>query len=204
MKTQNDRRCLKTPELKMPQSWSPDGRYIVYAVNDPKTKLDLWVLPLFGDRKPFPFARTEFNEIQGQISPNGRWMAYASDESGAPEVYVRSFGEREPGKWRISVNGGSEPMWRRDGTELFYLAADRKLMAVSIDGEAAFKAGPPVVLFETRQTPVSGGAFETRNTYVVSSDGQQFLIDTPTDSKRASPVTVVLNWQSALGARERR
>jgi eukaryotic-like serine/threonine-protein kinase len=182
---------LKTPELKMPTSWSPDGRYIVYLV-----KGDLWVLPLFGDRKPFPFLQTEFAELHGQISPNGRWMAYTSDESGVPEVYVQSFPKRGQGKWRISVNGGAQPQWRRDGRELFYLAADRKLMVVSIEGQAAFAPSTPMMLF---QTHVAADALVgVRNSYVVSSDGQRFLVDTLTDSTMPSPVTVVLNWTSAL------
>jgi hypothetical protein len=95
---------------------------IVYLMVDPKSQGDLWVLLLFGDRKPFPFLQTEFVELQGQISPDGRWMAYTSDESGAPEVYVQSFPERGHGKWRISVNGGAQPQWRPDGKEVFYLA----------------------------------------------------------------------------------
>jgi serine/threonine protein kinase/WD40 repeat protein len=189
---------LKTPELKLPQSWSPDGRYIVYGVIDPKTKADLWLFPLFADRKPFLFLQTQFNELQGQISPNGRWIAYASDESGAPEVYIRSFAERGQGKWRISAGGGAQPQWRRDGKELFYLAADRKLMAVRINGESPFVAGTPTVLF---QTQVNVGAFGARNSYVASSDGQRFLVDTLTDSKAASPVTLVFNWPSVLAKR---
>jgi serine/threonine protein kinase len=190
---------LKTPELKMPQSWSPDGRYIVYTVIAAKTRTDVWVFPLFGDRKPFPFLQTEFNEGGGQISPNGRWMAYTSDESGVNEVYVQSFAERGRGKWRVSVGGGAQAQWRRDGKELFYLAADRKLMAVSIGGGSTFEADMPTILFQTRGRP--DALVGVRNSYVVSSNGERFLVETRNDSNAATPVTVVLNWTAALPKR---
>jgi Tol biopolymer transport system component len=126
-------------------------------VHDQTNHDDLWVLPLFGERKPFAFLKTEFNETHGHISPNGRWMAYTSDESGAPEVYVRSFDERSRGKWKISTNGGAQPQWRRDGKELFYLAADGHMMAVSIDRESPFESTSP------RSKPL-GGNFSVTGT----------------------------------------
>ena len=117
-----DERLLQSATHQVPSSWSLDGRYIVYENADPKTQTDLWILPLFGGRKPLPFLITEFSEAQGQLSPNGRWMAYTSNESGKNEIYVQPFPPSSPGpKWTISPRGGRQPHWRRDGKELFYL-----------------------------------------------------------------------------------
>ena len=121
---------LDAPPIMFPSDWSSDGRFLTYFRADPQTKLDLWVVPLSGDRKPMPVLHSEFNESQGQFSPNGRWIAYVSDESGMPQVYVQSF-PTLTGHWQVSPDGGTQPRWRRDGKELFYLAPDRKLMAVS-------------------------------------------------------------------------
>src|SRR5260370_27216602 len=135
---------------KSSQDWSADGRFLLYHVIDPKTKFDLWLLPLFGDQKPFPFLQTEFNERDGRFSPDGRWIAYASDESSTWQVYVHSF-PASGGKWLVSTNGGYFPAWRRDGKELFYVSADKKMMAVEVKGEGAtFERGVPKVLFDMR------------------------------------------------------
>ncbi|MFN2480058.1 MAG: protein kinase, partial [Pyrinomonadaceae bacterium] len=131
---------FKSSEEKVPDDWSSDGQLILYQTLNPKTKWDLWVLPMSGDRQPAPFLRTEFNEVQAQFSRDGKWVAYTSDVSGAPEVYVQTF-PASGGRWRVSTGGGSQPRWRRDGRELFYIAPDRKLMAVSIKPGAAFEAG---------------------------------------------------------------
>ena len=121
---------LRTPHMKIGGNWTDDNRYIVYTGSDPRTKLDLWTLTV-ADRTPIPFLRTPFNEMHGQVSPDGRWLAYASDESGTWEVYVQTF--PVPGAKRtISVGGGAEPQWRRDGRELYYLAPDGTLMAVPV------------------------------------------------------------------------
>ena len=132
-----DELLLKSTSNNQPTDWSSDGQFIVYARMDPTTQWDLWLLPMSGgqDRKPVPLLQTEFNEHLGRVSPDGRWIAYVSDESGSNEVYVRPF--RGPGpKRRISANGGSEPKWRGDGKELFYLAADGSVIAVGV------RAGP--------------------------------------------------------------
>ncbi len=147
------------------------------------------MLPMSGDRKPMPVVRTDSNEMGGQVSPDGRWIAYASDELGQWEVYVAAF-PGPGGKWQVS-SGGSQPRWRRDGKELFYLAADRKLMAVEIKAGGDFGAGPAVPLFETRARYTGDMAYD------VSPDGQRFLVSVPT-TQTASPITVVLNWQSGL------
>ena len=109
---------VSTPNDKTVNQWSRDGQFIVYSELDPKTKWDLWVLPI-GDRKPIRFLNSDFNELQGQMSPDGHWMAYVSDESGQREVYVRPF-PASGGIWRISTAGGEEPRWRGDGKELFF------------------------------------------------------------------------------------
>jgi Tol biopolymer transport system component len=109
---------LKSAEPKAPHDWSPDGKFILYGLLSSKGATDLWLLPLFGDQKPTPFIQTEFNESQGRFSPDGRWVAYISNESGPFQIYVQSF-PSSGGKWQVSTNGGAQPQWRRDGKELF-------------------------------------------------------------------------------------
>ncbi len=177
--------------VKYPLSWSPDGRFILYSSAGSQTGIDLFVLPLTGDRKPFPFLQTQFNEGQGQFSPDGRWVAYASDEAGKFEIYVAPF-PGPGGKWQISTAGGSFPRWRRDGTEIFYLAPDTTLMAAGVNGKGStFQVGAVMPLFKTR---VTGPRYE----YGVSADGQRFLINTPPGQAASTPITVVLNWTAGL------
>jgi Tol biopolymer transport system component len=181
---------LGSDTSKYVTDWSPDGRFIAYEKQDPRTGLDLWLLPLFGDRKPIPFLQTEFNEGQGQFSPDGRWMAYVSDESGRREVYVQTF-PASGGKWQISDSGGTYPRWRRDGKELFYIASDLKLMAVAVQTDSTLLAGRPQALFEPR-------FFQAMIPYTVSADSQRFLVNTPIEEDNSSSMTVVLNWMAAL------
>ena len=184
-----DQVLLQSSNRLNPTDWSRDGRLIVYAELDPKTQEDLWILPLDGDRKPFPFLRTEFNEIQGRLSPDSQWVAYTSDESGAPEVYVQGFTGREASgpKVRVSVSGGSEPKWRRDGRELFYIGRDRKLIAVEVKAAAAtFDVGATRTLFEVSQD------------YTFTADGQRFLVSTAVGDSSSAAITLVVNWTSAL------
>jgi Tol biopolymer transport system component len=190
----NEEALLKSFVPKLPTDWSLDDRFIVYGVIDPKTRWDLWVLPLTGDRQPFPFLRTDFDERQGSFSPNGRWLAYMSNESGRNEVYVRPF-PPGAGKWQVSTAGGDQPRWRRDGKELFYLAADRKLMAVEVKTDApTFESGVPEVLFQTRV----GGKDSPGNYYAVTADARRFLLNSLVAEAAHSPITVVLNWAAAL------
>src|SRR5207249_3068312 len=134
------------------------GRKLVFSQTDPKTKHDLWTLDM-ETRKATLFLGTEFNERQGQFSPDGRWMAYASDESKSYQVYVRSF-PPSGGKWQVSVGGGTEPRWRRDGKEMYFIAPDKKVMALPVKLGATFEAGAPKELFASRIfSPSVGGVF---------------------------------------------
>ena len=126
-----DERLFRNTLQTFPQSWSPDGQSIAHVVVDPKMRADIWLLPLSGNRQPAPFLQTSFHEYHARISPDGRWMAYVSNESGRDEVYVTRF-PRAAGKWPVSSNGGNSPVWRRDSRELFYHAHDGQLMAVSV------------------------------------------------------------------------
>jgi len=160
-------------------------------------------LPLEGARagKPRPFVQSAANESQAAFSPDGHWIAYQSNERGRFEIYVEAFPDRG-GKWQASTNGGVDPRWRRDGKELYYIAPDGKLMAVTIqigaDGRA-LDLGPPVALFQTK---LATGAsvnvgFLSKPGYAVASDGR-FLMNVNADDTVASPISVVLNWATAL------
>ena len=153
------------------------------------------MLPLGAGHKPFAFLQTPANENQGQFSPDGRWVAYTSDESGRDEVYIQSF--PTPGsKRQVSTAGGVQPRWRRDGKELFYLASDRKLMAAPVRGEATLEVGVPAALFQTRLTYFGSAPPGNKQAYDVASDGKRFVLLQPDEA--ASPVTVVLNWTARL------
>jgi Tol biopolymer transport system component len=185
---------LKSDENKYPTNWSRDGRFLLYQALDSKTgKFSLWTLPLEGDKKPFLFLRTAFNNREGQFSPDGRWVAYVSDESGREEVYVRAFSPDSTsaasdtgGKWLVSTGGGVQPRWSGDGKELYYRASDGKLMAVDVATKSVFRPGLPKVLF---QAPSSD--------WDIAPDGKRFLFAVPTKQGQA-PFTVVLNWQAGL------
>ena len=190
-----DELLLKSDHNKRVQDWSADGRFILYRDVDPNTKDDLWVLPLDGDRKPIPFLQTPFREVRGRFSPDGHWIAYNSDESGRDEVYVQSF-PPSAGKWQISTSGGEQPMWGRDGKELFYVNANRSaLMAVDVSHSAAgvpFKAGMPRELFRAQ--------FANNSlSYDISRDGRRFITNARlTETTNVSPINVLLNWTAAL------
>jgi hypothetical protein len=143
-------------------------------------------------RKATLFLRTEFNELQGQFSPDGRWMAYVSDESKSFQVYVRSF-PPSAGKWQVSVGGGSEPRWRRDGKELYFIAPDKKVMAVAMKLGATLETGAPKELFVSRISSFSSSVLGYN--YAVSGDGQRFLINSSVVEARQDPITVVVNWK---------
>jgi Tol biopolymer transport system component len=186
---------------KVSVNWSRDGRYIIEMVAAPKTGYDIWVLPQFGDRRPFPYLQTAFNESFAKLSPDGLWLAYASDETKREEIYVQTF-PTPGGKWQISTSGGTRPVWSRDGKELFFvggitpspsvLGPDQRLMAVDVKGEvlngaAKFEAGIPKSLFDTHLV----------NTFDVSKDGR-FLMPVQAEQSTNVPMTVVVNWTAGL------
>ena len=192
-----------TGDPKLPDDWSRDGRFLLYTQRDPRTHADLWVLPLAGDGTPSgtatPFANTEFSEEQGRFSPDTRWIAYASDESGRSEIYIQPFPAPPNGgsKMPISRDGGSEPRWRRDGKELFYFSPDGKLMAADVTEGPTFKASVPRTLFQVPVAQIGHNAVALQVFgWDVAPDGKRFLIDTATTS--SEPVTVVLNWTAEL------
>jgi len=187
-----------------PASWSRDGRFLLYGETDPKTHWDLCVLvnPLGppSERRSIPFLRTEFDEDFGQFSPDGRWIAYHSDESGRYEVYVRPFrpdsagalgpdGTPAGGKWQVSQGGGLEPRWRSDGQELFYYRLDYTLTAVPVKVGDTFESGAPQPLFRAW----APGYLR----YDVSADGRRFLVNTNIE-EASSAVAVLLNWTAKL------
>jgi hypothetical protein len=177
---------------KYPTDWSRDGRYIIYYQGMPQTKNDIWALPLFGDRKPFPLLQTPANESGGTLSPDGQWLAYHSDESGRSETYVQKFSDGSR-KRRISTNGGVCPQWRGDGRELYYHALDNKLMAASVTGGTSLAVGAPVAIVELGYRGIVDHAY-----YSVDRDGQRFLLNTVVESETNSPLTVIVNWMAGL------
>jgi Tol biopolymer transport system component len=183
---------LATKEEKYASDWSHDGSYIVFFGRGAETGWDIWALPMKGDKKAFPVVKTRFNELCPVLFPDGRFIAYQSNESGRPEVYVQEFPEPRS-KWQVSTNGGREPFWRADGREMYYLALDSKLMSVPIDSGATFSAGTPQALFQARLQLITA-----RGHYHPAPDGQRFLTLAPLGRDAILPMTVVLNWTAGL------
>ena len=184
-----------------PSSWSADGRFIAYTVRGafPRTS-DVWILPLFGERKPFPLVHTNYLEGEAVFSPDGRSIAYTTNDSGQPNVFVQSFPDAGE-KLQVSTAGGNAPMWRADGKGLYYLGLDSTLMAVAIDTTGRVDAGPPQALFPTGMVN-SGFTVQTASpglSYAVAKDGQRFLFNARTPrSAGVPPLNVVVNWMAAI------
>ena len=142
---------LDSPDEYTPEDWSPDGRFVSLFTlpAQGKRNFQVWVLSMVGDRKATPFATEAPNQEESRFSPDGRWIAFQSEESGKPEVYVRPF-PGPGGQWQVSTAGGGSPRWRRDGKELFYLSADNKIMAVPVRLGPTFQAEAPTALFSVR------------------------------------------------------
>ena len=186
-----------------PSSWSADGRFIAYTLRGafPRTS-DVWILPVLGDRKPFPVVQTDFLEGEAVFSPDGRWLAYTTDEGGQPNVFVQSFPQAGE-KHQVSTAGGNAPMWRADGQALYYLSLDATLMAVPIETTGRFDAGVPKALFPTGASntgfTVGQAAFNIGQLHAASKDGQRFLINARTaQSSSVAPLNVVVNWMAAI------
>jgi Tol biopolymer transport system component len=180
-----------------PLDWSRDGRWLLYQEANQKTKYDLWALPMEGGKpagKPVVFLQTASDEREGKFSPDGRFVAYVSDESGRYEVYVASFpvpSLRVP----ISNGGGYQPRWRRDGKELLFSTGDNRLMSVDVTLGATFKAGVPKFLF---QAPIYGGGASQQHRWDMTADGQRLLIITVGGGDVSAPLTLVENWTALL------
>jgi Tol biopolymer transport system component len=175
-----------------PTDWSRDGRSLLYTVRSEKNSYDIWVLPLEGESKPFPFLSTPAFESGGKFSPDGRWVAYVSNETGSSEIYVRPFPPSNRGKWLVSngVFGTGVVSWRQDGKELYYMAPDHSVMAIPVTADSVFQHGEPKALFKLPSTS---------NLTDVMPDGSRFLVSLQTNSQSSSPpFTVVLNWQAGL------
>jgi Tol biopolymer transport system component len=182
----------ETPNSKIPQDWSRDGRFLLYSENDPKTGSDLWVLEMTGtERRARAFLNTPFDEMMGKCSPDGRWIAYETNESGRSEIVVTSFPDPN-GHWQVSTAGGKQPRWRADGRELYFIATDGKLMAVPVSlSGSAFDAGAAVALFQAQIVTSSAAAHKPQ--YAVAHDGR-FLINQPIKEATATPITLLVNW----------
>jgi eukaryotic-like serine/threonine-protein kinase len=179
---------------QVPRSWSPDGQFLAFHENNPKTLKDIWVLRM-SDHKSQPFLVTPFNEGGPAFSPDGHWLAYVSNESGRPEVYVQPF-PGPGGKWQISTEGGTEPAWNHNGRELFYRSGNR-MMALDVATQPSFSLGKPRMLFDGQyfrsDWPLIGKAYD------VSPDGQRFLMVKSADqASSATQINVVLNWFEEL------
>jgi eukaryotic-like serine/threonine-protein kinase len=197
--TGSKEKLLDTPGVfDTPFSVSPDGRYIAYLRNDPKsnTGLDIWVLPMFpdqsGDQKPFPVVATKFQDVTPSFSPDGKWLAYANNETGRQEIYIQPF-PSGAGRWQVSTAGGVWPMWRKDGKELFFFSTDQQVMAVDVSQKgASLQLGAPHALFKA--ATVSG----PNGPYSVSADGKKFVMNTVLPQSITEPLTLITNWPADL------
>ena len=187
---------LKSPAMKYPLSWSKDGKWLLFTNVDPMTKEDLWVVPMSGTRagKPEPFLATNYRETDASFSPDGRFVAYVSDESGASEVYVREFPPSSGRKWIVSRRGGYQPRWRSDGKELLYVSGRGQLMSVDAHLATTGAAnGASHVLFPV---PIYGGGATINNWYWdVAVGGDRMLFNTGSTETGTSLMTVVVNWR---------
>jgi serine/threonine protein kinase/Tol biopolymer transport system component len=187
---------LAVPGGDGPSSWTPDGRFLVFdSMRSVREPPHIWLSPLEGDRKARRWLNSSTAERWPQVSPDGKWVAYVSNETGQNEIYVIPFHEGSPsaGKWQVSAGGGSQPAWRADGRELYYLSQERVLMAVAVKPGDAFNYGRPVTLFDPRLGILRG----PRNEYA-THDGKRFLFRVPVQSE-PSPVHLVVNWPAAVG-----
>jgi hypothetical protein len=207
----------------MPTSWSPDGKLLVYSILPSPNLGDIWAVPVAGERKPFPLLQAPYAEAFGQVSPDGKWLAYTSGETSRAEIYVKPFPEG-PGKWQVSVDGGNFPRWRGDSRELFFYNNNNLYAADIRASGSSLEPGAPRALFQL-PSPSAGLPHPAYNRYAVSADGQRFLLSQPgtagiaaggladvimagvdrgggtTNASTPNAVSVVLNWQQLLKAK---
>jgi Tol biopolymer transport system component len=189
----NDEILFESEENKDATSWSSDGGFIAYTNTTVKgnTQNDIWILPMSGDRKPFPFLQTGANELSAQFSPDGHWIAYVSDESGTNQVYIAPF-PAAVGKWQVSRNGGTEPRWRGDGKEIFFLSPENKLMVVAVSAIGSnLQVGNAEPLFEIHPANPPGYHYD------VTKSGQRFLVDSQKEGG-LQPLSLIVHWTAAL------
>jgi dipeptidyl aminopeptidase/acylaminoacyl peptidase len=187
----------------MPRDWSQDGKTVVFDLvkGSEMNNQDIWVLPMSGEKKPIPFLETPAVESQAQLSPDGQYIAYATNESGRYQIVVRTFPDPNKNQWTITSAGGVEPRWRRkDGAELYYLSLDGKVMAVPVTRGSTLVFGAPVELFAA--PPLGASVRPASRRYDVTADGQRFIfaalfVPLAADASNQSIITVV-NWTSAL------
>ncbi len=198
-----ERLLLASDKLKIATDWSRDGQFLVVQQSDPANGWDIWVLPMTGGKRAFTLMDSQFNELQGVLSPDGKWLAYVSDETGTNQVYVREFagdpaeGKNAPAagvKQRVSAGGGGQPRWRSDGRELYYVSADRKVVAVPVGAGPTFATGASTALFAVPTI----GPDNPSPVFDVSKDGKRFVVFAPTSEPRQTLVTLILNWTRAL------
>ncbi|MGH9443957.1 MAG: protein kinase domain-containing protein [Thermoanaerobaculia bacterium] len=179
-------------ETVLASDWSRDGKFAAVNRLTPKNSWDIWIVPMDGSARPFPFVASPFVDVLPTFSPDGRYVVYMSNETGRFEIYVQQF-PGPGGKWQVSANGGLEPHWSADGKTIYFRSLDAKMMSASVDAGQTFTTGVPQALFETRFQPG-----QRRNSFVVTRDGQKFLILAPLGKDKIAPMTVVLNWTAAF------
>jgi Tol biopolymer transport system component len=179
---------------KSVHDWSLDGKYIIFGSGgDPKTKNDLWILPMSGDRKPISFLQTEFNEMFGTFSPDSRWVVYQSDETGRAEIYARLL-DGSGGKFQITTNGGRKPQWRTDTKKIYFSSMDRKLQIAYVNpGVSTFVVDSIRTFFDFESRGIVGNTISD-----VSYDGKQFLAVITESKQTSAPITLAVNWNEEL------
>jgi Tol biopolymer transport system component len=182
---------FESPLDLIPEAWSVAGSALTYTAADPKASSDLWLVPMTGKREPRQLVRTTSDEASPRLSPDGRWLAYSSNESGSSEVYVQPF-PPTGSQWQVSRDGGTEPRWRGDGKELYYLSTSQRVMAADVKTNGTFDSSAPVELF-----PIAARNAGAANAYAVSRDGRRFLVDRVVEQTGAA-ITVVLDWTQRL------
>jgi DNA-binding winged helix-turn-helix (wHTH) protein/Tol biopolymer transport system component len=188
----SDELLTATSTMPILNDFTRDGRYLVYVLNASlTTKEDIWLLPRDQSAKPVLLLGSPAKELHAQVSPDGHWIAYASDEEGTFQVYLQAFPQLGS-KRRVSPNGGAQPQWRGDGAELFYLSADQTLMSVSVTPGSRLRLGTPRSLFRTQPL---GLMTDFRDQYTVSADGKRFIVGTASSSGSRELITVLVNWR---------